>query len=128
MAGLLGFVGVAIGAFAAHGLPKNLAAQGLEATEIAQRLEQCEIAVRYHMFHALALLAIGLSASIANLRRTVAAAVLILLGIALFSGGLYSMVFLGLMGHWAIVPCGGLCMLLGWCCVMSLALGNRRQP
>ncbi len=37
-----------------------------------------------------------------------------LLGIALFCGGLYSMVYLGEMGHWAIVPSGGLCFIIGW--------------
>lgn len=127
IAGLLGMAGVAIGAFAAHGLPKDLAARGLDATEIAKRLEQCEIAVRYHMFHALALLVLGLSPSSRGLRRTAAAAIFILLGIAMFSGGLYSMVFTGVMGHWAIVPSGGLCMLIGWGCVTSLALGNAHR-
>lgn len=127
VAGVLGVVGVSIGAFAAHGLEKNLVRQGLEAAEIAKRLDQCEVAVRYHMLHTLALLALGLSSSVGGLRRSAAAAAFMLLGIGLFSGGLYSMVFAGVMGHWAIVPSGGLCMILGWCCVASLAFGKRRQ-
>jgi uncharacterized membrane protein YgdD (TMEM256/DUF423 family) len=99
----------------------------LDPDEIAKRLEQCEIAVRYHMFHALALLVLGLSPSCRGLGRTAAAAIFMLFGIAMFSGGLYSMVFIGVMGHWAIVPSGGLCMLIGWGCVASLAFA-RNEP
>ncbi len=128
LAGFLGILGVGIGAFAAHELPKDLESQGLDATEIAKRLEQCEIAVRYHMLHTLALLAIGLSPSCRGRKSAFFAAVLMLLGIALFSGGLYSMVFIGAMGHWAIVPSGGLCMILGWCGVASLAFGGSNHP
>ena len=128
VAGLLGVVGVAIGAFAAHGLEKHLATQGIDAADIAKRIEQCDVAVRYHMLHTLALLALGLSSAARDLRRTALASCLILLGIALFSGGLYSMVFLGVMGHWAIVPSGGMCLILGWCCVASLAFGRQPQP
>ena len=126
-AGVLGILGVAIGAYAAHGLEALLGKQGLEAAEILKRLDQCEVAVRYHMLHTLALLAIGLSPAIQGRRRTNAAALLMLLGIALFSGGLYSMVFLGEIGHWAIVPSGGLCLLMGWCWVASLACGRKLE-
>lgn len=113
---LLGAVGVAIGAFAAHGLEKQLAGQGLEPADVLKRMDQCDVAVRYHMLHTLAMLAVTLVQLFSGKRSTVAgvAAFFWLLGIGLFSGGLYSMVFAGVMGHWAIVPSGGLCFILGW--------------
>jgi uncharacterized membrane protein YgdD (TMEM256/DUF423 family) len=120
IAGLLGGVGVAIGAYAAHGLEKSLQEQMLAPEDVIERLDQCDVAVRYHMIHVLALLAIGLGCGQRPSRRSHCAVVLFLLGIALFSGGLYSMVFIGQMGHWAIVPSGGLCFILAWLCTASL--------
>ena len=116
-------LGVMIGAYAAHGLENDLTAGGLPTEDIAKRLDQCDIAVRYHMLHTLALLLLGVSAVGCHKKRQAAAA-FFLLGLALFSGGLYSMVFLGVMGHWAIVPSGGLCFMIGWLCVTSMAVGK----
>lgn len=124
LAGLLGAVGVTIGAYAAHGLEESLLKQGLEAADVSKRLEQCEVAVRYHMTHVLALLALGIPAPPIAATRRALACCFFLLGIMLFSGGLYSMVFLGEMGHWAIVPSGGLCFILGWLAVACMALGQ----
>lgn len=121
IAGLLGTVGVAIGAHAAHGLETMLLEQGVVAEQVVKRLSQCEVAVRYHMLHSLALLSLGLMADGLGAKRRVCAASFFLLGIVLFSGGLYSMVYLGQMGHWAIVPLGGLCFILGWLFTASLA-------
>lgn len=125
LAGVLGAIGVGIGAFAAHGLEKNLLTQGLSAEEIADRLRQCDVAVRYHMFHVLALLSIGLLNTQASSWSRAATSCFVL-GIALFCGGLYSMVFLGKMGHWAIVPIGGLCFILGWLCTAAMAWELKR--
>lgn len=120
IAGLLGALAVGIGAFAAHGLDDYLAEHELDPNEIAERVDQCEVAVRYHLAHALALLALGLAGRVSPGGRLVAA-ILFTLGIALFSGGLYSMVFFGVTGHWAIVPSGGMCMILGWLATGALA-------
>lgn len=125
IAGLLGACGVAVGAHAAHGLEDTLLEQGLRVEDVAKRLSQCDVAVRYHMMHTVAILALGLSAGQSISKRRVAAVVLLLLGIALFSGGLYAMVYLGQMGHWAIVPSGGLCFILGWLLTASLAWNER---
>lgn len=121
LAGLLGAVGVAIGAHAAHGLEAMLLEQGVAPEQVAKRLSQCDVAVRYHLTHCLALLTLGLLADGLGGKRRVSAASFFLLGIVLFSGGLYSMVYLGQMGHWAIVPLGGLCFILGWLITASLA-------
>lgn len=125
LAGLLGFLGVLIGAFGAHGLEEFLAKQGVEELDIAKRIDQCDVAVRYHMLHTLALLILALLSP--NSRSRNFAAVGFIAGIALFSGGLYSMVFLGIMGHWAIVPTGGLFFMLGWIGVFSMAFKHRAQ-
>ncbi len=121
LAGLLGATGVAIGAHAAHGLEPMLLQQGVGAEQVAKRLSQCDVAARYHMLHALALLSLGLTAQGGDSKRRTCAASFFVLGIALFCGGLYSMVYLDRMGHWAIVPLGGLCFILGWLCTASLA-------
>jgi uncharacterized membrane protein YgdD (TMEM256/DUF423 family) len=113
-AAVLGIVGVMIGAYAAHGLEAFLQKQSIEPQLIIKRLDQCEVAVRYHMTHTLAILALSLSSLRRESRIANTAIVFWALGILLFSGGLYSMVFLGKMGHWAIVPSGGLCFMIGW--------------
>ena len=120
LAGLLGAIGVGIGAYAAHGLAASLQEQGLPAEEIERRLQQCDVAVRYHMTHVLAILVLGLCGPMGGWCRS-AAIVAFLIGLALFSGGLYSLVFLGQAGHWAIVPTGGACFIVGWLLTAGLA-------
>lgn len=120
LASLLGAVGVGIGAYAAHGLEASLNEQGLTPEQIADRLQQCEVAVRYHMVHTLALLILGLLPPPNSAWRRLSS-LFFTLGISLFSGGLYSLVFAGVMGHWAIVPSGGLCFILGWLSLAGLA-------
>lgn len=125
-AGVLGCLGVMIGAYGAHGLEASLTDQQLSVEDVQKRLEQCDIAVRYHMLHVLAILCLGIVASDLAVRLRTLAVVFFLLGILLFCGGLYAMVFLGVMGHWAIVPSGGLCFMLGWLCVGLIAIS--KQP
>lgn len=118
-------VAVAVGAYAAHGLEALLLKQQLPADDIAKRLSQCEVGARYHMSHALAILAVALLET--RSRLATIAIFFWTLGIALFSGGLYSMVFLGKMGHWAIVPSGGLCFMIGWGTIIALGLARKRD-
>lgn len=123
LAAAFGALGVGIGAFGAHGLEKMLEEQMLSSEEVADRLRQCDTAIRYHMLHTLALLAIGLG-RIRSSRLLATSVLFFLLGLLLFCGGLYSMVFAGVMGHWAIVPSGGLCFLLGWILLAVAAASN----
>jgi uncharacterized membrane protein YgdD (TMEM256/DUF423 family) len=122
VSGVLGIVGVMIGAYAAHGLEAFLQKQNIGAEAVVKRLDQCEVAVRYHMVHTLAILAIAMGSSAKQSRFRAVAIVFWLLGMLLFCGGLYSMVFLGKMGHWAIVPSGGLCFMLGWFSIVLLGV------
>lgn len=129
-AAFFGFVGVAIGAIGAHGLPEQLKSQGFEPEVVAKKLDQCEIGVRYQIAHALAMLAVGLSPITARSALARAACGMFLSGILFFSGGLYSLSLADTIGHWSIVPTGGMMFLIGWvllfasfCCISKDA-GN----
>lgn len=95
---LLG-VGVALGAFGAHGL------KGMVSAEL---LQVFETGVRYQVYHGLALLALGMYP---QQRR---APGWLLAGAAIFSLSLYLMTFTGLRWLGAVTPLGGVLMLVGW--------------
>lgn len=111
---LAGFLGVGIGAFGAHALKKRLS---------AELLATFEVAVRYQMYHALALLAVGLLAT----RLTASPALNIagwgfVAGIVLFSGSLYAYTLSGAKLFAMITPVGGVAFLVGWCALAWAAL------
>jgi uncharacterized membrane protein YgdD (TMEM256/DUF423 family) len=102
------FIGVAAGAFGAHGLKGRLD---------ADMLATFEVGVRYQMYHAFALIAAAWAAARWPGALPVAAGWLFLAGTIIFSGSLY---LLSLTGHrWlgAITPVGGLAFLAGWLCL-----------
>jgi uncharacterized membrane protein YgdD (TMEM256/DUF423 family) len=123
---LLAAAGVALGAFGAHGLEKQLQQLG-RTTNLEQRMAWFETGVRYHLYHALGLLAVAaLSGRVPGAWQQ-AAALAFLQGIVLFSGSLYTMTFaddawkkLGM-----VTPVGGLALIVGWICV---AVGAWRVP
>jgi len=107
---VLGFIGVAAGSFGAHGLKDMLEANGQAAN--------WETAVRYCLFHAVVLVAIaGLAASpgasSAGSLLTVAAGCFVV-GILIFSGFLGVLALTGIRILGAIVPIGGVMLLVGW--------------
>ena len=120
LAAFSGLMCVGIGAMGSHSLPKRLQDSGLSEVEVQKKMGQCEIAVKYQMYHSLAVLAIGLCPLTATRRAWQIACGLFFLGMCLFSGGLYSMVFLDQIGHWSIVPLGGATMMIGW---VTLGIG-----
>lgn len=101
IAGIVGALGVALGAFGAHGL-KNVVTD-------AHLLEVWDTGARYHLIHALALLAVA-----AHPGRPAWAGWLFLAGITLFSGSLYGMTLTGARWLGAITPLGGVCFIVGW--------------
>lgn len=127
LAGALGLTGVAMGAYAAHGLESSLSKQGVPAEEIEKRIDQCDIGVRYHMTHSLGLLVLGLATDRIHRRVRNLAASFWLGGIALFCGGLYSMAVLDQIGHWAIVPSGGLLFMIGWVWILVLGMTQKQR-
>ena len=110
---ILSGVGVALGAFGAHGLKERVASDLLTIFETG---------VRYHMYHALALLAVGWAVSKRPTGILNAAGWFFTVGIILFSGSLYAMTFTGARWLGAITPLGGLAFLVGW---VLLAWGSR---
>mgnify|MGYP006277914381 CR=1 FL=1 len=123
LAALFGASGVGLGAYHAHGLEKRLDRLDIEAAAKTKRLDNCATAVKYQLYHAVAFLGL---ASVATLRPGRAAAVTALLwtaGTCGFSGGLYWFVFTGSVGHWAIVPSGGVLLIVGWLTLAGAAWG-----
>lgn len=110
---------VALGAFGAHGLKDAL-------TE--DMLEVYETGVRYHMYHALALMLIALLADrIGDTKLVKAAARLLIAGIILFSGSLYVLALSDLKILGAITPLGGVAFLAGWGCIAAAAMRARKK-
>lgn len=113
-AGVLGAIAVALGAFAAHGLPDTLAESGYPPAEVAKRVDNLQTGARYQTAAALALLAIGLAAPARPAWRVAAA--LLTAGAVVFGGLLYALAFLGPDWRWlgAVVPLGGAALIAGW--------------
>jgi len=108
LAAVTGFLGVALGAFGAHGLKKSLAGKPDEA----QRTAWWQTAAQYHLIHALA---IGLAAAVPfQPTGGTSAGWLFLGGIVLFSGSLYLMTLTGIRALGAVTPLGGVLFLAGW--------------
>ncbi|SDI26791.1 DUF423 domain-containing protein [Pseudomonas panipatensis] len=108
LAAFFGFTGVALGAFAAHGLKKQLSADYLAIFQTG---------VHYQMLHALALLAVALLSTQVGGRLIGAAGWLFVAGILVFSGSLYALTLSATPVLGAITPIGGLCFLGGWLCL-----------
>ncbi len=111
-----GAIGVAVGAFGAHALRGRVD---------PQQLAVFETGVRYHLVHALALLATGWAAARWPGAWAVAAGWLFLAGIVLFSGSLYVLVLTGARWLGAITPVGGLAFIAGWICLAVCAIRGR---
>jgi uncharacterized membrane protein YgdD (TMEM256/DUF423 family) len=121
---VLGGSAVACGAFGAHGLKSHFAKQGLEASVVEQRLANWETAARYQMYHALALIAVGLVARGSSARAIGLAGGSFTLGTLIFSGCLYAMVLTGHRWLGAVVPIGGVLLILGWVFLAVAAAGR----
>ena len=103
-----GFVAVAMGAFAAHGLKAVLDPAALAWVETGSR---------YELTHALALVAVALlirDAPDASRRLLQAVGLAFLLGSILFSGSLYLLALTGIMAMAWLTPVGGIGLLAGW--------------
>ena len=104
--GVLGFLGVAFGAFGAHALRARLSADMLAVFETG---------VRYHMYHTFAVLIVAAAIGhIGSARLLTAAGWFFTAGIVLFSGSLYALALSGVGILGAVTPIGGLLFLLGW--------------
>ncbi len=106
LAALFGFLSVALGAFAAHGLKGSIEANMLEAFKTG---------VTYQMFHALTLLLlVPLLWRRSESRSLQLAIIAFVAGIILFSGSLYVMAITGIRWLGIITPIGGVSFLFAW--------------
>ena len=108
-----GLIAVGFGAFGAHGLRERLTPDMLAVFETG---------VRYHMYHALALLLTAVLAPRMPGKAIVAAGWLFVAGITLFSGSLYVLAVTGVRIFGAITPIGGVAFLAGWAALALAAL------
>ena len=102
------FVGVAAGAFGAHGLKSRLDADALAIYETG---------ARYQMYHSLALVAAAWAAARWPGAAAGVAGWCFLAGIVVFSGTLYGHALGGPRWLGAITPIGGVAFLAGWLCL-----------
>ena len=112
----MGALGVALGAFGAHGLKERVSADMVAVWETG---------ARYHVLHALALLATGWACERWPGAYASGAGWLFLAGIALFSGSLYALALTGVRTLGAITPIGGACFIAGWICLAIAATRGR---
>ena len=114
-----GFLAVSMGAFGAHGLKDRLAAIGFG--------ENFHTAAQYHMYHALALVAVGVLGMVSRSGTALSiAGWSFLVGSLIFSGSLYILSLTGLKWLGAITPIGGSLLLVGWV-ALAIAAGSARQ-
>lgn len=111
---LSAFLGVALGAFAAHALKSKLSPDLFAVFEVG---------VRYQMYHAFALFVVAWALSQWPAGNFGLAGWLFAGGTVLFSGSLYLLSVTGVRWFGAITPIGGLMFLLGW---FNLALSLTR--
>ena len=104
---------VVAGAFGAHGLRGRLSPDMMAVFETA---------ARYHMYHALGLLAVAVVAGRLMGRGAVLSGWLFVAGTLLFSGSLYLLALGGPRWLGAVTPLGGLCFIVGWLALAWSAL------
>ena len=108
LAAFFGFTGVALGAFAAHGLKGRLSEQYLAIFHTG---------VTYQLVHTLAIIGVALLATQLQSRLVTWAGICFTLGIVLFSGSLYLLTLSGISKLGIITPIGGVAFLAGWLCL-----------
>lgn len=117
LAAVFGFTGVALGAFAAHGLKEILTPELLVIFETG---------ARYQMVHALALLGVAALPGVVRGRLGITVVVCFAVGIVIFSGSLYALALTDIRRLGAITPIGGVAFLIGWAGLLVAAL--QKQP
>lgn len=108
LAAFFGFTGVALGAFAAHGLKNRMTPEYLTIFHTG---------VTYQLVHTLALFGVALLATQIQGRLITWAGLSFTVGIVLFSGSLYLLTMTGISKLGIITPFGGLAFLIGWVCL-----------
>jgi uncharacterized membrane protein YgdD (TMEM256/DUF423 family) len=118
----LAALGVILGAFGAHALKSRLD---------AGQLQVFETGVKYQMYHALALILLGILFEKFNTSTMIWSGYFFLAGIIFFCGSLYLLSTKSILGieSWKflgpITPLGGLCFIAGWVLLLLSVLKNK---
>lgn len=111
---IFGALSVAAGAFASHALKEKLTEKVIAIFEVG---------ARYQMYHALALLLVGLL--LTRIEKPapflLASGWAFIVGIIIFSGSLYALSLTGIKWLGAITPLGGAAFIVGWSCLAIAA-------
>jgi uncharacterized membrane protein YgdD (TMEM256/DUF423 family) len=103
------FLGVLLGAFAAHGLKDTLS---------QYQLDILQTGVKYQLIHGVALLMLGVLYSLYQKRLLYVASICVAIGVFFFSFSLYAIAFSGVSSLGIITPIGGVFIILGWLLTM----------
>jgi uncharacterized membrane protein YgdD (TMEM256/DUF423 family) len=103
------FLGVLLGAFAAHGLKDTLN---------QYQMDILQTGVKYQLIHGVALLMLGVLYSLYQKRLLYVASICVAIGVFFFSFSLYAIAFSGVSSLGIITPIGGVFMILGWLLTM----------
>ncbi len=106
----LGLLGVAAGAFGAHGLRDSVSARDLEIWQTA---------AHYQQLHSAMLVAVAALGARGWTRALQVAAIAFVVGILIFAGTLDAIVLGGPRVLGAITPIGGLCLMGGWAALVT---------
>ena len=112
---ILGLLGVAMGAAGTHALEGRLNPDALDTLETA---------VRFQMYHAIALVAVGGLGSVWKSRTVTITCGLLTFGVVVFCGSLYLIALADIGAFGAVAPVGGLSLMAGW---GALAVGAVRH-
>lgn len=115
---LFGAIAVGAGAYGSHALRAELA---------EPLLVMYETAVRYQMYHALALLAVGALGHVLSRRALTLTGSFFIAGILLFSGSLYALSLTGERPFPLMTPAGGVCFILGWLTLAVAAMATAKR-
>jgi uncharacterized membrane protein YgdD (TMEM256/DUF423 family) len=130
MGAIWGFLAVSLGAFGAHGLKDRFRALSAQTGALtAERLEATfHTASQYHMYCALALLAVGILAHTGKGGMALqVAGWSFLFGSLVFSGSLYVLAATGIKWLGAITPVGGVIMIVAWLALAVAAGSSTKQ-
>ena len=105
LASLTLLVGVAAGAFGAHGLKRMLSPELISVWQTA---------VLYQLVHGLGLLALGALGARFGSPLLSASGIFMFAGIVIFSGSLYALALTGVRWLGAITPIGGVAFIVAW--------------
>ena len=119
---LLGFISVAFGAYAEHGLREVVT---------DEHFRFLMTAVRYNQVHAVVIAAIGLvllnGGKLANIPALRWSGLLFIIGTVLFSFSIYLSVSLDMPGLVNITPIGGMTIMAAWLMLLVVGVLERKK-